>query len=500
MDAQDMKSDKESAGAGDLTGAASDKGPARTENQDAYWIPDTETNLVMGALYLVADGVGGQEGGADAAKLAAQTVSQKFYDSRRNGGAVRDALPEALQEANLAVYEEAQQRQLRRMGATFVAAVIENGQLTIAHVGDARAYLIRQNEMRRLTRDDSWVQKQVEAGLITELQAAKHEFRNIVTQVLGNKPEVNVHLSKTLPLQPDDLILLCSDGLYDALPDSKMLSILTNNSPSSAAQQLVNAAIVAEAKDNITAVVIKPEPLTSAEEPTLPVLTADQPTVLLALADEPTLPPALPPPSPTSVEKSKSKVPSWLIILALTAVILILGAIFMFWLRNRDLDSTVESTAGADLIDAVLETTPTAKSADALRPAPTMTADENSSQTAPAAANQQTETATALPPTPTLLPTPTLEATREPRGCVNDSVFAYVWTQAQLDAGSCDSTPFELAVGDEVRILEETAVTAEGACSGVPFIKIQSIADPELEGWVAEGAIDLLDPGLSCNP
>ncbi len=142
--------------------------------------------------------------------------------------------------------------------------------------------------MRRLTRDDSWVQKQVEAGLITEQQAAKHEFRNIVTQVLGNKPEVNVHLSKTIPLQPDDLVLLCSDGLYDALPDSKMLSILTNNSPSSAAQQLVNAAIVAEAKDNITAVVVKPEggmndSCLAAAKQRLPVLKADQPTVLLAL-------------------------------------------------------------------------------------------------------------------------------------------------------------------------------------------------------------------------
>jgi len=502
MDAQDVNSSEQNAGVGDLAGGASDKGPTRSENQDAFWIPEADTDIELGTLYLVADGVGGQESGAAAAKLAVQTTRQSFYEFRIEGEVVRDALKEALQQANQAVYDEAQRKEVRRMGATFVAAVEDRGQLTIAHVGDARAYLVRQGEMRRLTRDDTWVQRQVEEGWITEEQAANHEYRNVVTQVLGNKPEVNVHLSQAHALQQDDVVLLCSDGLYDALPDSQMLPILTSNPSQSAANQLVEAAIKAEATDNITAVVVRPKTVMSlATAPTMALVMTDQATMPLAIADEPTIAPEKFSVPPVSSEKSKRKASNWLIILAVTAVILIIIALLVFWIRSRDLDTTVETAAGIDMTGTALDNTPSSESAGALGPAPTDTVNDAGSLTVPAIVDQPTVPPTELPSaTPTLLPTPTLEATPEPRGCVNDSVRSYVWNQAQLDAGDCIITPFELEVGGEVLILDETVVTAGGTCAGVQFIKIQSIADAELEGWVAEGAIDPLAPNASCNP
>ncbi len=118
-----MNSSEQSAGVGDLAGGATDKGPTRSENQDAYWIPDTELDGDIGALFLVADGVGGQESGADAAQLAVQSARETFYELRLNGEEIRDALKAALRQANQTVYDEAQSRTVRRMGATFVAAV-----------------------------------------------------------------------------------------------------------------------------------------------------------------------------------------------------------------------------------------------------------------------------------------------------------------------------------------------------------------------------------------
>ncbi len=509
MDAQDFNSNIQHASVGDLAGGASDKGPTRSENQDAFWIPETETKTDMGALFLVADGVGGQESGAEAAQMAVQTARDAYYELRQKGEAVRDALRDALERANLAVYDEAQRREVRRMGATFVAAVSDQGQLTIAHVGDARAYLVRQGEMRRLTRDDTWVQKQVEEGFLTEEQAAKHEYRNIVTQVLGNKPEVNVHLSQGHALLQDDVVLLCSDGLYDALPDNQMLPILTGNPPQNAANQLVEDAIKAEATDNITAVVVRPKPgkLTTIT-PAAAMVTAhvpdmaDEPTMAIAPADEPTLTPRSKPvtPPPAAV-KSKSKAPNWLIILAIAAVILIAAVLLLFWLRNRGLEATVESAADSELTSSTLVDTPASEGAGALRPAPTTEPVEAGSQLAPTATDLATALPTEPPPaTPTLRPSPTVEATVEPHGCVNDSVIAFVWNQAQLDAGDCSNTPLKLEIGEEVRILEETAVTAGGTCSGVQFIKVQSLIDDDLEGWVTQNAIFKLAVGASCNP
>ena len=505
MDTEDINNNKANGGVDYAAGGTSDKGPTRSDNQDAFWIPDSGIESPTGGLFLVADGVGGQESGADAARLAVESARKIFFEVRLAGAAVQEALKTTLERANQAVYEEAQSRDVQRMGATFVAAAIDQGRLFIAHVGDARAYLTRQGEMRRLTRDDTWVQRQVEEGWITEEQAANHEYRNIVTQVLGNKPEVNVHLSKAHDLEHGDVILLCSDGLYGSLSESHMLPILTGSDPQAAADQLISDAIEAQATDNITAVVVKIEgTLISEAEPRAALPLADQPTVVLAAVDEPTMPlamadePTLPPPPPQPAaplpisEKEKGKTSKWLIILAISAVILIIAVIFVFWLRSRSLDDTVQTAVGSDMTATALEVSPTAESSAALKPLPTNTVDE---------VDQISEPSTEIPPaTPTLMPTPTLEPTPEPQGCINDDVIAYVWDQTQLETGNCDNTLINLEVGDVVRIFEDPAITGAGTCNGVQFIKIQSLANPELDGWVAQVAVDRLDPGQSCAP
>lgn len=237
-------------------GARSDQGPTRLANEDAFWVSSAQTPLEYGALYLVADGVGGQEHGAAAAQQAVQVISAAFYQLRRSGSTIPEALTDSILQANQAIYERAQAMNVSRMGCTLVAAVQHQGKLYVAHVGDARAYLLMENHLRRLTRDDTWVQKQVDAGMITYEQAANHELRNIVTQVLGNKLDITVHQSATQDLRAGDIFMLCSDGLHGVLTIEQLYKLMKNNPPQAAADALVQAAIEAQTKDNVTAVVV----------------------------------------------------------------------------------------------------------------------------------------------------------------------------------------------------------------------------------------------------
>lgn len=502
MDAQEL-SDKNLRGyAPELVGGASDTGPRRAENQDTFWIPDEGFATDLGMLVLVADGVGGQEDGALAAQLAAQTVRRVFYDRRQQGKAVTEALRDALEQANQTVYEKAQNREVRRMGSTFVAAVQDAGQLLVAHVGDARAYLVRQGEMRQLTRDDTWVQRQVDAGLITEEEAANHEFRNVVTQVLGNKPEVNVNISQTQVLQQGDIVMLCSDGLYDVLADSRMLPLLTNNGAKSAARLLVEAAIDAEATDNITAVVMRMDPF---------VPLADEPTVALLpvpFADESTLTPMMAPatPVPPAPVDRKGKVSKWLIGLAIIAVVLIVATPVAFWLTSQNADGEpVENDMSAPT-EAIL---PTQEDPAALKTiAATITTQAETETEQSIVATIELQATVTIPPqtTATLQPTPTLQAavssfaTVEPRGCVNDGINTFVWTNSQITNGTCDISTTGLKFGDEVLILNDQPVPGTGTCSGYQYIEIQLVVDSTIKGWIKDELIRPFNSGEFCGP
>ncbi len=238
-------------------GARSDKGPFRSTNQDAYWVSDTTDPIALGELYIVTDGVGGQEYGAAAAQLAAQVINTEFYRRRQTGEPVPDALSQAIYQANEAIYQQAQERGGVKMGCTVVAAVQHEGLLYVAHVGDARVYLLHKNKLRQLTRDDSWVQKQIDAGIITPEEAENHQMRNVVTQALGNKLDITVHRSQPENFRSGDRLLLCTDGLHGVLNDAELTKLLKINVPQTAADALVQAAIDAGTQDNVTAVVVQ---------------------------------------------------------------------------------------------------------------------------------------------------------------------------------------------------------------------------------------------------
>ena len=459
----------------DLVGAKSDKGPVRQANEDAFWVPDAETPTELGALYVVTDGVGGQEDGAAAAQLAALMVRDTFYRLREGGEEIQAALQDAIHQANQAVYEEAQTRSGGRMGCTIVAAVQDQGQLVVAHVGDARAYLVRSDKLHQLTRDDTWVQKQVEAGLITPEDAVQHELRNVVTQVLGNKPEIHVHLAAPRTLRNGDILLLCSDGLYDALSENEMLQLLTGGQPPTAAAALVQAATVAGAGDNITAVVVNSGSNGAA-------------------------------PTPVPSRRARRRLPLWLSLLLLAALgLVLLGGLALLWLWLPNLTqvrSPASTPTTASLAGAGLESTTPAAVAS---PLPTFTpAAVNVAAAQVTSTLRPTDTATP-PPSPTATATPLPSPTPRVYACVGDLVL-YVWQDEQIEAGACGQFAgegFVLTLGDEVQVLDLNAISASGpdaACRDNTFMRVQSVADPDVEGWVIADSIQLLPAGERCNP
>ncbi|MEJ2749413.1 MAG: protein phosphatase 2C domain-containing protein, partial [Anaerolineae bacterium] len=309
----------------DLAGAASDKGPVRKANEDAFMLPEEKAPTELGLIYVVADGVGGQEHGAEASHLAARIIHDVFYQTRQVGESIPVALAHAADQANLAIYDEAQKRQASRMGCTVVTAVHHEGQRYILHAGDARAYLLRDGQLKKLTRDDTWVQRQVEEGLIGEDTAQHHELRHVVTRVLGNNPTAEFTVSDPAPIAEGDVLLLCSDGLHDVVEQSEMQQILAGYSPQAAADTLVKTAVQNKAQDNITALVVRSQP-DKESDATVVMPTAARPTAAQAaptVAISPAPPPAADPAEPARSARPRAgiRLPLWALGLIVLAII-----------------------------------------------------------------------------------------------------------------------------------------------------------------------------------
>jgi protein phosphatase len=496
----------------DRVGAESDKGPSRPVNQDAYWVPVADTPLEFGRLYLVADGVGGQQAGGIASQIAVSSVQAAFYAARKEGRTIPQALVTAIEQGNHAVFEESQKRG-GRMGSTLVAAVHDNAEgrslLHIAHVGDARAYLARERGIQRLTRDDTWVQRQVDAGLLTRDEAAQHELRHVVTQVLGNKPEIEVHLAPDFSLEPGDVILLCSDGLYDAVAEPQLHQILLEYAPDEAARMLLQEAIEANAADNITAVVVEVgRPLRGIAADSATTLTAAATNVdALATTDSLT---ALPTGQATA-EATSRKTPTWLWITILSVIGLLALVAFFIWLATRQNDElTPEATvslpsptiniadAGGGLATTAVET-PIPPSAVPTSDVPT------SDVPTPAALATITVAATTAETTP-LLPT-----TAVALACVADNILLFVWSEQQISAEPCTAgagqvvqdEDFVLRQGQTVEILGEEIRIVDGpdsSCQPNELIQVRSVDNPAVEGWVLESSLRRVAAGESCRP
>ncbi len=203
-------------------------------------------------VFAVADGMGGHQAGDKAAQLALATFQRTL---ERQRGPWPQRAVQAADQANRAVYREAV-GDCSGMGTTLLAAIFARGVLHLAHVGDSRAYLLRGDSFFRLTDDHSWVADQVRAGELTPEQAETHRWRNVVSNAVGGEEELQLELL-SLPLQPGDRLLLCTDGLYVPVSDYHLFSVLSlPGPPESLVKRLVSMANQMGGPDNITAVVI----------------------------------------------------------------------------------------------------------------------------------------------------------------------------------------------------------------------------------------------------
>ena len=227
-----------------VVGAATDVGRVREGNEDGYLVDDAI------GLVAVADGMGGHVGG----EVASATALEALRAAVRSGRALRDA----VHDANDAVITKSlSDSSLTGMGTTLTAGTLAAGNtMILAHVGDSRAYLLRDGGLRRITTDHSHVQELVDDGQLTDDEAAVHPMRNIVTRSVGNDAHVEVDVFP-IELQVDDRILLCSDGLTDMVHEDTIAAELRREpDPAVAAHKLVDTANAAGGVDNITVVVV----------------------------------------------------------------------------------------------------------------------------------------------------------------------------------------------------------------------------------------------------
>jgi len=242
------------------TASLSDVGLQRSNNEDSslYWEPESDSEFVRkGRLAVIADGMGGYEGGQEASRLAVETV-RHIYD-RDFTGNPQEVLVAALKHAHQTIQRYGMEHpEFRGMGTTCTAIAIINLKLYFAHVGDSRLYLIRGGSISRLTRDHSYVGRLVENGIVRSEDAESHPQRHILTAALGSGNHVTPQVpDAAVVLQEGDFLLLCTDGLWSQVGEPDMLRIVGANPPAEACQQLVKLAHQRGAPDNVTLQILR---------------------------------------------------------------------------------------------------------------------------------------------------------------------------------------------------------------------------------------------------
>src|SRR6476661_2997753 len=223
-----------------------DTGRQRHANEDSYY--------ARAPVFAVADGMGGAQAGEVASRIAASAFEERSVGEEPAEG----QLEEIAQKANREIHQLAQKDSSRAgMGTTLTAAMVRDDEVAFGHVGDSRAYVLRDGELRRLTKDHSLVEELRRQGRLTEEQAEEHPQRSIITRALGPEPNVNVD-TMTFPARDGDVYLLCSDGLTTMVSDEEIRRILTESKTlRSAVNKLVDAANRGGGRDNITAVAFR---------------------------------------------------------------------------------------------------------------------------------------------------------------------------------------------------------------------------------------------------
>ena len=245
--------------------AATDKGLRRSINEDSFSVREE-----LG-LFVVADGMGGHTAGEVASQAAVEGIvafveatvqispDQTWpipFDPNESVNANRLRAGFRMGNRQLAA-QVASSSELRGMATTAVAVLVDGETGTLAHVGDSRAYRLRDGQLERLTRDHSWVEEQIRVGALSETAARQHPWRNIVTRALSGSEDLEVDVQE-LSVQPGDRLLLCSDGVFTVLSDDQISEVLRRETDlDSVCRALIQGANDGGGPDNVTAVVLE---------------------------------------------------------------------------------------------------------------------------------------------------------------------------------------------------------------------------------------------------
>lgn len=215
------------------------------------------------AVFAVADGLGGHAAGEVASALALEPLADVDPAACEGVEALQETLAEAVREANRTVHAAARKDPDKAgMGTTLTATAVYGKQLVLAHVGDSRAYFLRDGDLWQLTTDHTAAQEAVDAGYLTAEQAAQRPERHMLARAVGLDSEVTVDTPPAEVLRSGDRLLLCSDGLIDPVPDEAIAAILKDHpDPRQACDALVQAALDGGGPDNVTVVVVRVDDL-----------------------------------------------------------------------------------------------------------------------------------------------------------------------------------------------------------------------------------------------
>lgn len=238
--------------------ALTDQGRVRSNNEDAVTVD------VQAQVAVLADGMGGYNAGEVASRMATERIRECLVQWLQGDGRdapmgeLRHAMEVCVDSANRAIYEASHSHaQYAGMGTTLVVAAFRQDRLVLGHIGDSRCYRLRDGALQQITRDHSWLQEQIDAGLLTPEEAAVSGFRNLVTRAMGVEPTAALEVNE-FQVQPDDLFILCSDGLTDMVDDGELQSLAASHEPlAERATRMVAAANQHGGRDNISVLLIR---------------------------------------------------------------------------------------------------------------------------------------------------------------------------------------------------------------------------------------------------
>jgi len=231
-----------------------DAGLLRDHNEDSIGCNE---NI---ALAVLADGMGGHRGGEMASAMTVSMILESITAKAIKNSTIGRLMHKAILQANKSVYESSKTNsQYRGMGTTIVALMFYDNHFTVAHVGDSRLYRLRNNQLEQITRDHSFVQEQIDLGLHTAEQARNSPHKNLITRAIGIDDDVQVDIKEDIAM-PDDIYLLCSDGVNDMLDDEMIKKTLIDNrfDLDNASSEIIRLANEFGGKDNISVLLAKP--------------------------------------------------------------------------------------------------------------------------------------------------------------------------------------------------------------------------------------------------